>query len=816
MEKKNIIFNHTLEQYNKKYKNRNHRLLKYTKKEVEDFDKRNNTKTKNFLLEGHRWWFINNTYYEIPKPIRFTWFRNLNAGIQTGVCVLGAGVIATAITVPLVVLNNQAEPEVSIDSVDKVEWGNKHYDKDGNACLTIKGKDGNVIQSVTVTIDNYLCIENTDYTYTTSSGELVVKKACIDAHPGKINIQPVFKDPVVKKKMIVTRENKNIDLDDFTTEYTITAKEESGVEISDVTYTTAIEGEIKITGNKFKVLNTAKGGIIEISAKKDGYEDTSVTIELASYSKITFDDNKVQGKNENITGSVVIPSSYYDSSLNQWKEVNSFTTGSSGDPGYAFKACSKITSVTIPNTITTIVSYCFMSCNSLTTINIDKASKLNNLGSMCFEGAKLNRFYIPSGILANSLKASMFGSCSSIVFDASDNKNYTTSDDGKILYNADKTSLICGVGYSGSSFTIPNSVIDIKSFAFMNCNSLNSITIPTSVTKIESNAFNNCDNLSSAIFKDPNNWNAGGTAITEDLSIPATAATCLKQTYSYLEWNKVAKKVMKLSCDRNVDLYFTEYEHSITATEENAGEVTDVTYSTESSDITITGNKFTVNEEAKGGSVVINAKKEGYKDASIEIELGSFYFIGFKNDEVYYDDPGFSANDLKIILPTRYFDSSSNDWIVPFTKIKENGFTAAQGNLKSIVVPGTVTEIGSYAFNNCTNLASVTLSEGLTRIGTDGGANGNVFLKCEALGEIIIPSSVKNMGRIPFDKCKNLKIIDFSNYSTPTDLPKMDGNDSYDFGELDGLEKIYVKDATMGNALSNKVGKYYRKIEIKS
>lgn len=77
--KHNIIYNRTLSEYNKKYGSKSHKLLKFTRKEVEDFDKKNgyyklNKKTlklkyKNFLLLDHKWWFIEetNTYYEQPQ-----------------------------------------------------------------------------------------------------------------------------------------------------------------------------------------------------------------------------------------------------------------------------------------------------------------------------------------------------------------------------------------------------------------------------------------------------------------------------------------------------------------------------------------------------------------------------------------------------------------------------------------------------------------------------------------------------------------------------------------------------------------------------
>jgi len=128
MGKQNIFTNYSLEGYNKKFHNRRNRLLKFTKKEVEDFDKKNNSNEK-FLLKNRKWAYIDGTYYEIPKAPRFTWFRNLHAGVQVGACVLAAGVVATAVTVPVVLMNANKEVELTLDQA--IEYCKTHYDANG-------------------------------------------------------------------------------------------------------------------------------------------------------------------------------------------------------------------------------------------------------------------------------------------------------------------------------------------------------------------------------------------------------------------------------------------------------------------------------------------------------------------------------------------------------------------------------------------------------------------------------------------------------------------------------------------------------------
>jgi hypothetical protein len=81
------------------------------------------------------------------------------------------------------------------------------------------------------------------------------------------------------------------------------------------------------------------------------------------------------------------------------------------------------------------------------------------------------------------------------------NKNFSSSDDGKILYNKDKTKLIVYPSVNGE-FVIPDSVTEIGSCAFANCINLTSITIPDSVVCIGESAFSGCRNLKSVIIPD--------------------------------------------------------------------------------------------------------------------------------------------------------------------------------------------------------------------------------------------------------------------------------------------------------------------------
>jgi len=203
MENKNIIFNYTLEQYNKKYRNRRHRLLKYTKKQVEEFDKQYghfiyNNKTYNlenskYLLKDRKWALIGDSYYEIPRPVRYTWFRNLNAGVQAISCLVGAGVVTTAIAVPVVLLNQDNKFNIILDSTDSSLTGG--VEKDGSIKVKIIAKDSEnkFVKSVTVLKGTYE-LKNDEYNFDITNGELTISAKVAKKHSGDVVIKTTIDD----------------------------------------------------------------------------------------------------------------------------------------------------------------------------------------------------------------------------------------------------------------------------------------------------------------------------------------------------------------------------------------------------------------------------------------------------------------------------------------------------------------------------------------------------------------------------------------------------------------------------------------------
>jgi len=86
------------------------------------------------------------------------------------------------------------------------------------------------------------------------------------------------------------------------------------------------------------------------------------------------------------------------------------------------------------------------------------------------------------------------------------------------------------------------------------------------------------------------------------------------------------------------------------------------------------------------------------------------------------------------------------------TSIGNAAFESCKG-LTSITIPDSVTSIGNSAFFGCSNLTSITISNNITII------KSSTFLNCSSLTSITIPDSVTSIGDFAFYKCSSLASI---------------------------------------------------------
>ena len=141
----------------------------------------------------------------------------------------------------------------------------------------------------------------------------------------------------------------------------------------------------------------------------------------------------------------------------------------------AFYNCSSLTSITIPNSVTSIGDIAFLGCYRLVEV-INKSSISMTLGSPA------------NGYVAYYAKQIITDESSSKL--STDSSGYVTYNDGEDIW------LINYVG-TDTNIIIPNSITKINTYTFYDCSSSTSITIPNSVTSIGDSAFYNCSSLTS-------------------------------------------------------------------------------------------------------------------------------------------------------------------------------------------------------------------------------------------------------------------------------------------------------------------------------
>ena len=222
------------------------------------------------------------------------------------------------------------------------------------------------------------------------------------------------------------------------------------------------------------------------------------------------------GSYSSYSGKIVIPETV--TYMNRTRKVTSI--------GFAFYKCSNLTSVTIPNSVTSIKEWAFKDCTGLTSVTIGNSVSL--IEWEAFDGCTGLKKVIISDIAAwceITFDLSYHGTneqlaCwSNPLFYA----HHLFSDENTEITNLVIPNSVTSInrnafcGCSGlTSVTIPNSVTSIGNYAFYGCSGLTSVTIGNNVTTIGQYAFYNCRGLTSVTI--PNSVTSIGNSAFEGCS----------------------------------------------------------------------------------------------------------------------------------------------------------------------------------------------------------------------------------------------------------------------------------------------------------
>ena len=462
---------------------------------------------------------------------------------------------------------------------------------------------------------------------------------------------------------------------------------------------------------------------------------------------------------------------------------------------YAFSCCNLLENIIIPNSVTEISEGTFSNCGALVSIIIPNS--VTYIGRQAFDWCfSLSNINIPDTV--KKIDDNAFANCQSLENIIIPN---SVTEIGEGAFSL-CTSLI--------HITLPNRLTEIKWNTFGNCKSLTTLIIPNSVTKIESDAFANCEKLESIIIPDSvieMKFAFIGCCSLKNIILPNHFTSLYYDTVPRVERFGIPEE-----CIVNMFL---------------SGE----TLSPAFENTFFEKSKKFINVAIKYGSIsrlkqlMPPAEKIKEKDLKTYIENAEkfsqpeilIYLLDLKNKLFGFESekeekelsPLESAREIfkiktkngKATICGLKIDAV--DIVIPekigniiVTTIGEKAF--AKTNIETIILPKSITEVGSCAFAKCKNLQNITLKKSVKN--WEGDAfdgciklakndlifiDGNVF-KCvnPNINSVVIPDGTKSIKRGAFSKCKKIKEL-----FIPEGVTHIE---QYAFSECTSLEKVYL------------------------
>ena len=440
-------------------------------------------------------------------------------------------------------------------------------------------------------------------------------------------------------------------------------------------------------------------------------------------------------------------------------------------------ASSKISSVSIPQGITSIGDNAFYGCSNLTSVTVEWPEPLA-INSTCFSNASNATLNVPKGCYETYAGAENWSNFKTIVEPAHTNgdtfassitagsgttdavfkvidvtNKYVSIGSGEESSIADYTSGKVIVpstvkGYDGNTYQVkglsmlaffycyevtsvelPNGITTIGEAAFFECNALTSFIIPTTVTAIDDLAFEGCYNLTSI------NIPANITSLGSGAFYGCTKLTSV--TVNWTEPLAIDDECFTNAANATLNIPKGSYKNYATAENwKNFKTIKEPAHSL--------GDTFMASITAGGTKV----------DATFKVTNTTNKYVSIGDGEDSAIDIFTSGN---IVIPSTVKGYDGQTYTVK--KVSDAAFFGCE-NMSSVSLPSSITEIGNSAFLRCYNLANITIPTTVTKIGNEA------FFYCEKLSSISIPKNVTSIGTKAFKNCNMLTSVT-AGWNTP-------------------------------------------------
>ena len=291
-----------------------------------------------------------------------------------------------------------------------------------------------------------------------------------------------------------------------------------------------------------------------------------------------------------------------------------------------------------------------------------------------------------------------------------------------------------------TSITIPNSVTSIGSSAFESCSGLTSVTIPNSVTSISAYAFFYCSGLTSVTI--PNSVTSIGSSAFYGCSglTSVSIGNSIKNIWS----------IAFSGCSELTDVYC--YAENVPNTRTDAFNDSYIEYATLHVPAASINDYKTAEPWTNFKEIVAIGGSQEISDQEIN---GIYYnFVSKVKEAEVTSNPNKYSGEVVIPESVEYGGVTYS-----VTSIGESAFNNCS-NLTSVTIPSSVTSIGGSAFAFCSGLTSINIPNSVTSIGSQ------TFAFCSGMTSVTIPNSVSSIEYATFQGCSSLTSVTIPNSVT--------------------------------------------------